>query len=318
MKKLFVVSCLAVLTACAPPASSGGGRGGGADAGTSGDTGALECTRSTDCQQGFRCVNNACEEVQQGCTEDRDCALGEQCNDAGECVPAGNNNGCTTNADCTEQGQVCDSGTCKSAAYGQCTTDADCAAGTGCLLADSDGVKYCGTLCQQHGQCSAHEQCMQGTVCAQNVCQAAGQACDAHATGDGLCVNLGQNNFCIAGAANGAGCAPFDAPSCANGQSCQPLSLTGSDTYCARTGNTPAGSPCESGMAAGMTPFSGDDCAQGAMCVALQQGTACIPYCRVGQNADCPTVDGQALNCTPLSELDPQLAGSPWGICQGQ
>ncbi len=319
MKKLLVVSCYVVLAACAPPSGGGGSsRGAGNDAGPGGGN-EPECTRSADCDPGFRCVQNACEQVDQGCQSDRDCDLGEQCNTDGQCEPAGNNNGCQTNADCTEQGQVCDSGTCKSGAYGQCTTDADCASGTGCLLQDQSGVKYCGTLCQQNAQCSGHEACMQSTVCAPNQCTNRGEVCDAHGTGDGLCVAFGaEASVCVVGAGNGAGCAPFDAPSCENGQSCQPLSLTGSDTYCARTSGLPAGSPCESGIAAGTQMFSGDDCAQGSMCVATQQGTLCLPYCRVGQNDDCPTVEGQALNCVPLSQLDQNLAGSPWGICQGQ
>lgn len=314
MHKAVIISCLSLFVACAPPAGGGGGGGGGsADAGAGSADAGLECTRSSDCDQGFRCVRNACEEVDQGCGDDRDCMVGERC-DNGECVEAGGGNGCQTNADCTGEGQVCDEGACKSGAYGSCQTDADCASGTGCLLQSQDGAKFCGTLCQQNEQCANHEACMQATVCAPNQCQSAGQSCDAHGTGDGQCIDIGQAAFCVKGAANGAGCAPFGESTCGNGEICQPLTASASDTFCGETQNLETGAPCENGMLTGV--FRGEDCASGNTCVPTQQGTVCLPYCRVGQNADCPELDGTQLNCVALSQLNDQFQGSPWGLCQ--
>ena len=322
MRVSTALICLCLTVACAPP--SGGGSGGiasRADAGVSLSDAGVECRRSSDCAEGYRCVANACEEIaDQGCGNDRDCRIGERCDANGQCVEAGggNNGGCQTDADCTEQGQVCDNGSCKSAAYGTCTSDEDCASGTGCLLQTQDGNRVCGTLCQQNAQCANHESCQQATVCVPNQCQTPNQACDAHGTGDGLCVSIGQAAVCIKGAADGAGCEPFGASGCADGQSCQPLTLTAANTYCGRSSGIPTGSPCQNGIGAGNQPFSGDDCGQGNVCLALQQGTLCVPYCRVGQNSDCPTLDGTNFTCTPLSQIDPQLAGSPWGLCQPQ
>ena len=313
MRLLLTLMCLCLSVACAAPTTNGGGSS-RADAGTSADAG-VECTRSSDCEDGYRCVSNACEAIDQGCAEDRDCMIGERC-DSGECVEAGGGNGCQTDADCAQQGQICDSGTCKSGAYGECTTDEDCASGTGCLLQTQDGRRFCGTLCQSSDQCNNHESCQQATVCAPNACQAPGETCDAHGTGDGRCVNLGQNAFCIKGANNGAGCEPFGEPECEAGTSCQPLSMTAGDTYCARTSGREPLAACENGIGAGVAPFAGDDCAQGSFCLALQQGTTCVPYCRVGQNDDCPTIQDTVLNCVALSQIDQSFANSPWGICQ--
>ena len=50
--------------------------------------------------------------------------------------------------------------------------------------------RVCGTLCQSSDQCANHESCQQATVCVPNQCQTPNQACDAHGTGDGLCVNV--------------------------------------------------------------------------------------------------------------------------------
>ena len=323
MRVSTALFCLCLTVACAPP--SGGGGGGGAsraDAGASLNDAGVECLRSTDCGEGYRCIANACEEIaDQGCDNDRDCRIGERCDNSGQCVEAGGNGGCQTDADCTEQGQVCDNGTCKSGAYGECSTDADCADGTRCLLRSQDGRQFCGTLCQSNDGCNNHESCQdtgQGTVCAPTACQTPGQSCDAHGTGDGQCVRLGQAAFCIKGAGNGAGCEPFGEPECEAGTSCQPLSIAAAATYCGRSGGTEPLAPCQNGVGAGVTPFAGDDCAQGNFCLSLQQGTVCVPYCRVGQNTDCPTLQGTTFNCVALSQLDPQLAGSPWGLCQPQ
>ena len=319
MRVFVTLFCLGLTLACAPPA--GGSRSGGgnnADAGNMSADAGVECTRSSDCAEGFRCISNACEEIDQGCANDRDCRIGERCDNDGQCVEAGggNNGGCQTNADCTQQGQICDNGTCKSGAYGSCTSDADCASGTGCLLQSQDGQRVCGTLCQQSAQCANHESCQQATVCVPNQCQTPNQACDAHGTDDGLCVTVGQSSVCVKGASNGAGCEPFGASTCSNGEICQPVGAMGSDTYCGSTQNLEAGAPCEKGMLTSL--FADEDCAAGNTCVPTQQGTLCLPYCRAGQNTDCPTVDGTAFNCVPLSQINQQFQGSPWGLCQPQ
>ncbi len=318
MRILTAVFCLCLTVACAPPAGGGGGGASNrADAGNGSADAGVECMRSSDCAEGYRCVSNACEEIDQGCDNDRDCRIGERCDDNGQCIEVGNGNGgCQTNSDCTGQGQVCDNGSCKSGAYGACTSDADCATGTGCLLRTQDGQQFCGTLCQQSNQCVNHESCQQATVCAPNACQTPGQTCDAHATGDGQCINAGQISVCVKGVSNGAGCEPFGASTCSNGEICQPVSAAGGETYCGTTQNIQGGAPCQNGMLTSL--FADEDCAAGYTCVPTQQGTLCLPYCRAGQNADCPTIDGTTFNCVPLSQLDQQFQGSPWGLCQPQ
>ena len=318
MRIFAAVFCLSLSVACAPPASQDGNsldRAVPAEVNANPD---VECRSSRDCAQGFGCIESVCEEiVDEGCDVDRDCRIGERC-DNRECVQveSGTVGGCQTNADCTQQGQICDNGSCKSGAYGACTTDTDCATGTGCLLRTQDGQQFCGTLCQQNSQCANHESCMQSTVCAPNACQTPEQVCDAHATSDGKCVNAGQISVCVKGASNGAGCEPFGASGCSNGEICQPVSATGGATYCGSTQNLQAGAPCEKGMLTSL--FADEDCAAGHTCVPTQQGTLCLPYCRAGQNADCPTIDGTAFNCVALSQLDQSFQGSPWGLCQPQ
>lgn len=309
MKTIYLVCCFAMISACAPAAGDSRSGGGDTDAGAA----APECTRTRDCADNERCVDQACVEVEAGCTADNDCPAGQRCDDVGQCVePAG----CTENSDCLVEGQVCENSVCKSSAYGQCASNDDCAEGTQCLLEDQQGQKYCGTLCTEHPACAGHEQCMQSTVCAPNVCEGAGLACDAHATADGLCLAVNpQANFCIAGVANGAGCEPFaQASTCADSESCQPVSAALPNTYCGAAGSLAVGAPCESGLLAG-GGFGADECVQGAFCLATGQGTVCLGYCRLGQNDDCPEMDGAATVCQPMSALHASLADSPWGVC---
>ena len=72
MRIITAVFCLCLTVACAPPASSGGGGGSSrADAGPANVD--PECLRSSDCEDGYRCVDNACEEIANpGCASDRD------------------------------------------------------------------------------------------------------------------------------------------------------------------------------------------------------------------------------------------------------
>jgi len=308
MKNIALVSLVALCVACAPPAASNNG--GGAGRADAGPANTPECTTSRDCADDERCIEEACVPTSTGCQNDTDCPLGERCNSNGACeaVPAG---GCSSAADC-EPGQQCEAGACKSGAYGTCTDDAGCLSGTACLIPLQGGQRVCGTVCTSTDQCTNAETCAGGQVCMPNICENPGQTCDAHGTGDGQCISFGQQSFCVKGAAD---CSPFgDGQSCGAGESCQPVSPAGSDMFCAQAGTAAVGGACAVGLLSGR-PFASDDCAQASVCVALQNGSSCVPYCRVGNNADCPAIQGQTLVCRALADFDQQLAGSPWGLC---
>ncbi len=84
-----------------------------------------QCRDDGDCDQGFECVGNACEEIPGWCATTADCPGNQVCRDS-ECGPE-----CLDDGDC-EAGYVCEGGSCVEEVEDECTTNADCGPGQVC------------------------------------------------------------------------------------------------------------------------------------------------------------------------------------------
>jgi hypothetical protein len=98
---------------------------------------------------------------------------------ASEAVRRGVGAACSTNTDCTEMGQVClpfKGGYC---GVSDCTSDATCPAGSGCV-AHTDGKNYCFLLCVDKSECNVSRPLEDEANCSANITfvgAAMGKAC---------------------------------------------------------------------------------------------------------------------------------------------
>jgi hypothetical protein len=82
-----------------------------------------ECTRDSDCDNGYECESNECVEEPE-CTSDSDCDTGYECNND-ECEEIVDDLECTINSDC-DQGYECSSEECVVQTSTECDDDWDC------------------------------------------------------------------------------------------------------------------------------------------------------------------------------------------------
>ncbi len=121
-----------------------------------------ECTLDEDCETGFACENNECEEVdveESECTLDEDCETGFVCTEGAcveEVVPE-----CTLDEDC-ETGFVCTEGACVEEVVPECILDEDCETGFVCTE----------SVCVEEvvPECTLDEDCETGFVCTEGAC----------------------------------------------------------------------------------------------------------------------------------------------------
>ena len=125
----------------------------------------VECTVDADCEEGFVCVDNECEEEEEEveCTEDADCEEGFVCVDSG-CEEEEEEAECIVDADC-ENGRVCVDGECQEEPEETgCTEDADCEEGYICV--DNECEEESGET-----QCADDTDCEEGQVCVEGECE---------------------------------------------------------------------------------------------------------------------------------------------------
>ena len=65
----------------------------------------VECRDSSQCEEGYECIQNICEQQEVGCQDSIDCNTGEVCRE-GSCGP------CTDSSECDEEGMSCHDGEC--------------------------------------------------------------------------------------------------------------------------------------------------------------------------------------------------------------
>ena len=280
------------------------------------------CSAAPPCM-GCGCDHGTCQQRQDGCTDNSQCATGEVCayDDTIECTGTRHcERGCLQNADCL--GGICQLADCGPCCPGWCavppagcTDDSLCPDGYVCEPGPScQGPKTCVPGCRVGGKPCPRGQGCQAQACLtcpcpdlcegpEPVCPMSQPSCDSaldctwwqESCVEGCCLKcplyekpLCPPYQCVFGAGTGPdGCQgpPFCAPCCTCPDVNAPVCGTNYQTY--------PSAPCEASCAgAGVLhqgacePFEGMDC-MNATCAGGQ-------YCRDA----CPTCDMANLRCT--------------------
>jgi len=203
----------------------------------------------TCCAAGLYCVNSTCitDTVGDACKSNSDCYTASptplQCI-AGTCTYVyGIGDSCSNNTDC--QTGNCTNSVCQGGMYGQACAGNTCNFGLYCYLNITDGDLFCQNTTAEGGNCTSSAQCAAGTTCfsssrtngtlSQPMCQTIGTQSEGNPCMDNSACDSGT--VCYMGNCTTVGTSMTsctNSTSCGTGAFCICSYVTG-DLYCAGT-----------------------------------------------------------------------------------